>query len=245
MFNDFKRWMKYNPPEAETMEGWNKFEKDFKENAPIRYFLMRDGFHTHIMNRIRWAVRDALYAVKYSVTKPDIVRTDLSRSYHDKSEIMFHACFSLLVDYVEKECAHMNCVFGEKEKQKELMGWKRFLPYFLRFSQNRNKEFGIEYLRWEISLGDESPYQAETAGKILDLYLWYTEVRPTRTSPECPEIPEQTGIFFSTEWEENNPEEYAKFKEWCDDTARLETLWQEEDDKMLVKLVKVRESLWT
>jgi len=245
MFDNFKKWMKYNPPVSDTFEGWNNFEKSFKKNAPIRYFLVKDGFHIHIINYIRWKIIDALYAIKYSITKPDIVRTDLSRSYHDKPELMFHACFSLLVDYVEKECAYMNCVFGEKEKQKELMGWKRFLPYFLRFKPNRHKEFGLDYLKWEISLGDESPYQAENAKKILKLYLWYTKIRPNRIVPECPVVLPKLSSAFSTEWEENNSEDYIRFKEWCDKTSRLETVWREEDDRMLGTLIEIRDSLWT
>lgn len=243
----FKRWMNYNPPEAETMEGWDNFEKEFKKNAPVRYYLVKDGFHIHIQNRIRWAFRDAMYAIRYSITKPDIVRTDLSRSYHDKPELMFHACFSLLVDFVEKECAHMHCWTGEKENRKILLGWKRFLPYWLRFSQSRNKQFGLEHLKWETELGDESPEQSKNAKEILELYSWYTDVRPNRVEPEYPEMPERDSFFsmFTEKWKEENPVAHEEFIKYCDETNKLEAEWHEEDNKMLERLVKVRDGLWT
>lgn len=237
--------MNYYPPEAETMEGWGKFRKEFKENAPIRYFLVENGPHIAAINRIKWFKNDVLNSIKYFFSAPNIIKTGLPRRYHDAPELMFHGCFSLLVDYVEKECAHMNCVFDTKEKKKEFLKWKRFLPRFLRFNKNRHKEFGLEHLRWEISLGDESPVQSKDAEEILKLYLWYTKIRPNRIEPECPEMPERESFFsmFSEEWK--NTQEYVEFEKYCDEMTRLETQWEEEDDRMLVRLVKVRHALWT
>lgn len=242
----FKRWMRYNPPESQTLDGWGEFDESFKENAPIRYYLMEEGFHITLRNRIRWFKNRTLDRIHYTFSKPDIIKTGLSRSYHDKSELMLHACFSLLVDYVEKECAHMHVMIDE-EKRKELYGWKRFLPRFLRFSKNRNKEYGLNHLEWEINLGEESPIQSKHAKEFLELYTWYTETRPNRKEPPYPEECEHIGLYsiFSDKWQKNYPEEYTAFKNYMDECNRLEIEWQNEDNEMLLRLVKIRESLWT
>lgn len=92
-------------------------------------------------------------------------------------------------------------------------------------------------------------YQAETAQEIVELYRWWTEVYPNRPEPMdasgwsnyCDNQRER-GIDFLDEDPEADKWDTAKMH----DTMReMEKAYEAEDTEMLIRLIKIRASLWT
>lgn len=254
MFKKFTNWMRFNPPYTASLEDWADFDERFKKEAPVRYYIMESGFHNDVIDFTVRTMKDIKYKIKWFFTKPEIVDTKLSREYHENDELMFHACFSILVDYVEIECSHQQLRSLEYEDGNKLdkeFGWKKILPDFLKMNKEKRKKFGIEHLLWEIDLGNESPSQSDYAEKILKLYQWYVDIRPNRVEPEPPEYPikgESPALFETLNQTSDDPrvqEYYKQFNDYCTVCNALETEWYEEDDKMLTELVSVRRGIWS
>lgn len=81
-----------------------------------------------------------------------IVKTDLRPGYYDTDHRMFSACFSLLVEFVEKECGGVHTLFY----------WENVKPVEEGFSQRELNS---------VKKKDKD---------IRDLYFWYTLDRPNR-----------------------------------------------------------------
>lgn len=97
----------------------------------------------------------------------NVVKTGLKPGYYDCDIQMFHACFSLLVGFVERECAHMEWVLSS-------MGWSK-LPKPK--SQEDRERYGLSYL-------DGMAKNHEEYKTLKDLYIWWKYVRPNREEPE-------------------------------------------------------------
>lgn len=236
-------WMDYNRLTL-TKNGWTVWRNEFKKNAPIRYFIYEYVNFSAITNKwgtvCNW-IRHRTY------DRYHIVDTKLPCGYYDKDHIMLHAIFSLLVDYVEIECAWMNVVCSQKKSVMKRM-------FF------RSPELGIDYLTWAVSLSDINSKnftthcdgQSFNASEALALYNWWTNERPNRTEVPYPPV---SGAGAST----LIPFNFALHAEAsaCDisndlhisDYYRMSTaqeiFFDEEDDAMCARLVKIRRSLWT
>lgn len=247
MYKKFIKWMGFNPPSALSWDGWSDFRKKFKQKAPIRYFII----HTLIDN-----IQKPFIRIKYKLSnlrshlrRFDRVQTDLKTGYYDVDTRMIHACFSLLTDYVEIECAWMQVVF-DKEKKANFLGLQRFLPRLLRHSI-RSRKHGMEHLQWETTLADpdldpfeQSPSQADRAEKVIDLYTWWKDVRPNRVKLKAPD--RDVGLeSLGDRWKEANPEMAAAISEWGKKSYAQDEAWDKEDTEMLIELMRIRTGLWT
>jgi len=232
---EFKQWFEMYPPEAADSKGWKEFDTHCKENFPIRYWITETlipnvwwpipRFFKNIRDQIRWRTFEKMH----------IIDTKLKPEYYDCDTVMLHGMFSLLVDFVEIEKAWMQAIFCEDYK-KPWYPFKRF----------RDKDLGIKYLDWEMTLigEDGNPPQAEAAKNIKELYLWWTIQRPARIDPydlmdDEKIFPKDEDLFDSMN--NKSSTRTAIFKE----INELEKQQDEEDTEMLVKLIKLRGSLWT
>ena len=133
----------------------------------------------------------------------------LSCRYHDKDEILLHAAFQLLVNYVENECDNewfsLDKPFDIEEELKTTY----------------SKEWCDDEMRQKVTLQLEE--QNRIQKEIKDLYIWWTINRPFIIEQERKrlELIDYEGILESDEKQEK------------------------EDDEMLLRLIKVRKSLWT
>jgi hypothetical protein len=155
----------------------------------------------------------------------------------------------MLCDYVEVECAWIYYAFRCEN------GFKHPIPWYKRpFTQFRSKEFGIKCLELDINEGKHPP-TVEGSKKILKLYKWWTEERPNRPDPW-----ERVNILSDDYWDfsplvkKQNEDGTIEFvmKEQSPQMKRAvkaafikESQQYEEDTKMLIKLMKIRDSLWT
>lgn len=125
----------------------------------------------------------------------------LEPGYYDIDHRMLHACFQLLVEYVEKE-----------------------------------KPFDI--IEWDAD--EESRH---VALEIKDLYFWWKNAYPARHEPihdvDRSLVPPLSVICSG------NLSEYPAWDEACNKTLALTIQWSEEDDRNLIRLMKIRSYLWT
>lgn len=172
-----------------------------------------------------------------------VVRCDgLDPSYHELEDRLLHSAFGLLREFVEHQCAAAN------------------------FSADftvPSRASGIHYLDWASEQKHDEYYGDEYTGKptpqALDaietkiLYLWWVDERPNRPDPwevsgyqscDCPwfePIYDQPGIagrYVSCEHAEEKRKAYKVVDE-------LEEKYHSQDTEMLVRLAKLRRSLWT
>jgi len=160
-----------------------------------------------------------------------------------------HGMFQLLVDLVELDKAHLQIVFSEDSP-----------PKYMNKANYRSVEMGMKYIDWEISLGKEGgKNQSKNAKKIKDLYIWWTDKRPKRT--DLMDVKGSMGISNNEYYEDTtsdktgratfvqigrkkdeSPELYESVNKAYNDA---EEVYEKEDEKMLIQLVKLRKYLWT
>ena len=93
--------------------------------------------------------------------------------------------------------------------------------------------------------------QGATAREILALYKWWTEVYPNRPDPHdaggwsayC-DMRRNKG-FHLLDMESEDAEDAAICKTALDKTHEIEDAYRKEDEEMMIRLIKIREALWT
>lgn len=237
-------------PKAATAQGWKVWHKENK--AKFGYWLAEEGLD--ILQDIWMFIPDvyhnvSVYIRNRFIDKPHLLDTKLERGkWHEFDSRLIHGMFEALVDFVEDEKAAM---------QRWSSGEKFKLP---------NAEKGIEYLKWEMTLAEEKPDdpdhypmpdQAARAKETLDLYNWWKYTRPLRKEPGdevglwpwYEEMRKKYGDDEADMWSilgrEYNAEDEAEHKRLLDASTQVETDQYNEDTEMMIRLVKLRESLWT
>ena len=267
-FADWVRGTK--KPSALGMGEWDKWHKTAKSRSPFRYWVAETALDS-IQNFIHWPV-DKLYDVKYYINNRWVTKShcltahprDIPRGeWRDVGNRFLPCLFNELVDYVEIELAWHHVMWN-----KEL--WKKYdVPFWatgwFRIRAWRSKHAGLDNLEWQKSLvwtsdevGPDSPnlgkptQQAITAKEIEALYLWWTEVYLNRPDPY-----DISGWSKYCEMKRNETEECNLFSEPSSpemvelrDRA-LQTLndiekrYKDEEEEMMIRLIKVRDALWT
>jgi len=259
-------------PKAETGRGWDLWETKAQENHPIRYWIVEEAFDA-VQGFIWWPV-DKVYEVKYYVNNRWVTRTnsltaharDIKPGHWQDVGNRFLPClFNELVDFVEIETAWSQIAWGNEEAVAKYnppfwaTGWWRWRTW-------RCPQAGIDHLNWAASLRmdddwtdkDSPDYgkptrQAESAMEILALYQWWTEVYPNRPEPNevsgwsayCEESRQKNGgnLFAGLGLDDNRDPETSKAI--LDRLTKIEAEYNAEDEAMLIRLIKIRESLWT
>jgi len=250
-YKRFKRWMNYDPPFSLSSKGWRLFNKEFKEVAPIRYYLNND-FKRNFILPILWkydAIRDwVLYRTIRRYHKLD---TGLKPGYHDIVTKMLHVNFNMLKDFVEVEQAWQAFWWGDEGKLEPR--WKKYIPFYYR--NFRRPDLGVEHFKWASTLDDpnlppheRSVQQAKDAREILVLYKWWVEDRPARKEIEHTPYNDQGlgGILgcFDDDFD-RDAEDFKAHVSSMEAASRQEEDWNNEDEEMLIRLIKIRKGLWT
>lgn len=249
-------------PLALDGDGWKKWKQDAKKKHPIRYWIADEGLN-RLQDTIMWPI-DKLYSIKYYIVNrwvdqshalvahPKHIRPG---QWMDLDYRILHCLFDELVDFVEIEKAYSNYRWQE-EKLKQLKWWQggRW-----RTRTWRSAEAGIDHLKWEMTLTDEDwiedksqakpTAQAEAAREILKLYTWWTETYANRPDPydvsgwsDYCESKRERGIGLL----ETDPEEdREKTHKILDHNRKIEEQYNQEEEEMLIRLIKIRGSLWT
>lgn len=172
------------------------------------------------------------------------------------------------MNFVEIEQAWLQ-IACEKDSQK-----KHIIPCYrsvFPFCSYRCPKAGLAYLEWASSLKHDEDWidqndpdfgkptkQALAAQEIIELYKWWKEERPKRADPmdasgwsdycdqkrkEGEDLGEdEFSPLFRSNQSEADQKQKRKILDRC---WKLEQEQEDEDTNMLIRLVKVRGSIWT
>jgi hypothetical protein len=258
---------------AGTAEEWDDWTTTAQMKHNFRYWLAEEGL-SHLQDFVTWPIRK-IYAIKYYINNRFVTRTHSLTAHardikpgewRDVGNRFLPCLFNELQDFVEVELAWWQIAWAdpaEKAKYKApfwATGWFRWRTW-------RCPEAGLDNLKWQSELrwkeeevgadfkglGEPTP-QAKNAQEILALYRWWTEVYHQRPdahdasgwSEYCKRKREEhgdEGLSFMKE--SKNPELRALGDAALKKTTEIEAAYEAEDEEMMIRLIKVRNSLWT
>jgi hypothetical protein len=237
----------------------------------FRYWMAEEALG-HIQDFVTWPNRK-LNDVRYYINNRWVSRThsltahprDIKPGQWSDVGNRFLPClFNELVDFVEIEQAWHHCMWSDEMKTKYDVPWYR--KGWLRLRTWRCPDAGIEYLIWASGLkvkeemgcnpGDkgygEPTYQAKSATEILELYRWWTVTYRNRPdlydasgwTAACEAQREANGgkLSFSTPKDPVLRKQSEKAHKLL---RKMEEAYAKEDEAMMIRLIKIRDSLWT
>ena len=258
-------------PSGGTSEEWDVWHTTAKAKSPLRYWLADEGIRA--VETIVWSPIDLYDSIRYYINNRWISNShaltahprDIARGqWRDLGDRFLPCMFNELVDFVEIEQAwsHIQWSSGGLVKYNAPTGilgmWRR--------RSWRCKQAGLDYLTWASSLvfdadsygidttdkryGTPTP-QAVTAKEIAALYTWWTVTRPLRSDPYetsgwtayC--ASKREGGSAMSLFSAKTPAEEAESKRAHAKLDKIEKQYDMEDEKMLIRLIKIRDSLWT
>jgi hypothetical protein len=254
---------------AGTGKEWRLWKEAAKESHPIRYWIVEEGLD-YMQNFVNWPL-DRMHDVRYYINNRWITRSHALTAHArdirpgdwcDVGNRFLPCLFNELVDFVEVEQAWHHVMWDEEARKKFAVPWHR---RFLRFRTWRCPDAGIEHLLWASGLkldehmgtdkGSEDygkpTHQALAAQEILALYRWWREVYPNRPnvhdasgwSAYC-EMRRNKGYDF-LDLEDKSEDEATQCKTALDKSNEIEKAYNDEDEAMMIRLIKIRDSLWT
>lgn len=249
--------LKLETPYALTFDGWNEWQKKTKAERPYAYFINYTlrNYYSDFIYIITTPYTNTRFWIHNHITeRPHIIDTGLPPGYHDMCEKMLHGNFNMLVDFVEIEKAWLNVVWQKDSKYRKKYPWWSLNP--TRFKRFRCPEAGIDYLNYDCeSRGDRQPFNKPTeqslaAKEILELYNWWKNIHPKRPDPMvssgwselCSKIKDKgRNVLFDKHTKEDEDE----LEKRSDLLNKIEKDYTDEDQDMLVRLMKVRQNLWS
>jgi len=267
----FADWVRGTPKGgAKTSEGWDEWTTEAQRYNPIRYWIAEEGL-SYLQDFVTWPIRK-IYDVKYYINNRWVSRTH-SLTAHPKDIRPGQWCdvgnrflpclFNELVDFVEIETAWSHIAWGDKEARAKYnppfwaSGWFRWRTW-------RCPQAGLDHLDWAMTLtnsdwcGPEHPdynkptRQAINAKEIKELYLWWKEVYPNRPDPHdasgwtayCELSRLSNGGKLN--WGADKTPELKKASKLAHkELQKIEAAYEKEDEQMMIRLIKIRNSLWT
>ena len=197
------------------------------------------------------------YVMRY-VTRPHLINTGLSCSREHDFKIKFlHGLFSELTYYVEVVLANRWTVWSVPLQEKYgYPKWRRH--WWARWRQWRCAEAGLDGIRWQINTdllpgmvttGTRSESAAEKAREVIILYSWWVHIRPQRRTSWAEagleafwaELDNKYGLsWVRGMW---SAEDEQLHHALLIEQDRIEAQRAEEDQKMMIRLIKLAPSL--
>ncbi len=266
----FADWLRgTSKPSARREKDWDTWKKSAQKKS-FRYWLAEEGLD-RLQNLLNWP-KNRLNDVRHYCNNRWIYKTHSLNSrlkpgqWYDFDTRMFHAAFDSLVNFVEIEQAWLNVICSDKAYKKYR---KRWYYFFLFTHQWRSPEAGLDYLKWAANLRHDEEWldkndpefgkptqQSIAAKETLELYTWWKEIRPKRPDPidtsglnnywkEKHLAAQDQGIEFQLLDRDKEGPDRDHFNQLMENCHRIEQEQAEEDTEMLIRLVKIRGSLWT
>ena len=266
----FADWLRGTPKlKCGTSEEWNEWEDTAKAAHPVRWWIAEEGLD--YLQRFVYYIPDKLNDIRYYinnrwVSKSHALTADprdiKPGSWSDVGNRFLPCLFKELVDFVEIEQAWHHCMWSDDAKTKFNVPWYR--SGWLRWRTWRNPEAGLEYLRWAETLTNaefldddkkqeaEPTYQAKAAKEIIELYTWWTTTYRNRPDPydasgwtaycEASRLANGGRLSFSGD---KNPELKKMSDVAMKKLRKMEADYEKEEEQMMIRLIKIRQSLWT
>ena len=267
----FADWLRGTPKlKCGTSEEWDAWYAEAAKAHPIRYWIAEEGLD--YLQRFVYYIPDRLNDIRYYINNRWVSHShqltahprDIKPGQWSDVGSRFLPClFNELVDFVEIEQAWHHCIWSDEAKTKFNVPWYR--KGWLRWRTWRCPEAGLEYLRWAETLTNEEfleegekhkaepTYQAKAAKEIIELYTWWTVTYRNRPDPYdasgwseyCELSRAANGGSLSWSHSKDTPE-LRKMSDKAHKLLRkIEAAYAKEDEQMMIRLIKIRESLWT
>lgn len=257
-------------PRAATSAKWVEWKRTNKAAAPFAYWFVETFLGK--LQDVVYLPYDCMRAVRRYISnrfihKEHYLPTRLARGeYHSIDDRILHGLFETLCDYVEVEVAWHHVMWGGAEQRARFnFPWWKTKPFFVSLKEWRCPPAGLAHLEWEMSLtcGEDMGVdptdelygkptnQAVAATEIMKLYTWWRNDRPTRPDPF-----EASGLraMYAASRSGGDDDWLDILNDTDDRTDRqaahakreaLERQYDEEDTEMMIRLIKIRGSLWT
>ena len=254
---------------AGTSEQWDEWRTTAQMKHNFRYWVAEEALDA-IQNFVNYPM-DKLNDIRYYINNRWVSKAhaltahprDIRPGHWSDVGNRFLPClFNELVNFVEVEQAWHYVMWNEEERVKYNVPWYR--SGWLRWRTWRCPAAGLAYLNWASNLTNEEfldedkkheavpTYQANAAKEIIELYTWWTTVYRNRPEPmeasgwtaycEAARLANGGKLSFSSD---KTPElkimsdiAHTKLRE-------IEEAYEKEDEEMLIRLIKIRQSLWT
>jgi len=255
---------------AGTGKEWRLWREQAQSTHPIRYWIVEEGLD-YAQNFVNWPM-DRFHDIRYYINNRWVSHShrltahprDIKPgSWCDVGNRFLPCLFNELVDFVEIEQAWHHVLWNAEEQKKYQVPWWR--RSFLRWRTWRCPDAGVEYLVWAsglkidenmgVSKGEEGfgepTQQAKNAQEILTLYRWWKIDYPKRPDPHdaggwtdyCEQRRKNGHDFL--DFEDKTPEEAEMSKTALNKTREIEEAYDKEDEEMMIRLIRVRQGLWT
>lgn len=266
----FADWLRGTPKiKMGTGKEWADWEKQARVAHPIRYWIADTALDR--LQDIWMFIPDRLHAIKYYINNRWVTRThaltahprDIKPGQWMDVGYRFLPClFNELVEFVEVELAWWQIAWADQAEKKKYRapfwatGWFRWRIW-------RCRQAGLDNLAWQMTCTNEEfldedkkhlaepTHQAIAAKEILELYTWWTEVYPKRPDPmdasgwsDYCEMRREKG-YALLDLDAKSPEEEEMRDAALKKTREIEEAYEKEDEEMLIRLIKIRNSLWT
>ena len=267
----FADWIRgTNKLNAGTSEEWNDWTDRAKGYHPVRYWLAEEGLGL-LQDFVTWPIRK-IYDIKYYINNRWVSCTHALTAHPrdlkpgqwcDVGNRFLPCLFNELVDFVEIEQAWHHIAWDDEARKKYAApfwasGWFRWRTW-------RSPQAGLDHLNWAGELrmtedwgvhsGDkgygELTGQAKNAREVKELYLWWTETYRNRRDPyeasgwsaycEAARLANGGNLFGA----DKSPELKKQSDKAHKLLQRIEADYEKEDEAMLIRLIKIRNSLWT
>jgi len=224
LFDKWKKLLYPNyPRDALTAQGWNDWAK-IEKNSPSRYFLANtvpDFILYKLLNPIS-KLDDLLWKFKWRYVKKhqyNIIRTELEPAYYDQDTLLLYGMFAVLCSYVEEGREHLE--------------WSAFSGECKGSQEDNAKEALFLYDWWKTNY-NKRPDEYEISGvsacheehdKILkelgedDLMAGFTDIGMTKDLLKKRDIAHKK-------------------------LQKIEKNWVKEEEEMMLRLVKIKKSMW-
>ena len=266
----FADWLRGTPKlGCGTSEQWDEWRNEAERYNPVRYWLAEEALDAiqnffcypgDKLNDVRYYINNRWISKSHALTAhPRDIRPG---RWSDVGNRFLPCLFNELVNFVEVEQAWHYVMWNDEEQKKYNVPWYR--SGWLRWRTWRCPEAGLAYLDWASTLTNaefleddkkhlaEPTYQANAAKEIKELYLWWTTVYRNRPDPYeasgwtaiCEESRIANGGRLS--WGgEKDPVLKKKSDRAHKLLRKIEAAYEKEDEQMMIRLIKIRQSLWT
>ena len=248
----FADWLRgTKKPFALGFKEWDDWKAAAEKKHPFRFWLAEEALD-HIQKVFTFP-NSTYYNIVYYInnrwiTKTHALTSNLKKGdYYDLDTRIIECLFNELVNFVEVELAwhYVRC---SDEEVKEAPWWRRVF----RFRTWRSPSHGIAQLEWESSLKYDEKWDEDTE-------------RYGKPTPQAINAQEKFALYNWWKQRDNRPDPYdasgwtkyckdkPPFTDMSDESARepldklntIEKQYDDEDTEMLIRLIKIRNSLWT
>jgi len=238
----FASWIRgEEKPFALEWGAWEEYYDDLKKRKPFRYWFT-EVFLKNLQNIVYYpydlCTEVRIYIRNRWIDKTHYLKTGLiPGKYYDFDYRLMHGMFNELVDFVEIELA-LNMKWSNETNKK------------YSFKNGRCIEAANDYFKWanNLKIKNESGKivlsdQAKSSRKIQKIYEWWKNKRPNRVNPmeksgwsKIYDNIESNG--FKIKPPKNSHVYYSKL-------LKIEDSYNQEDEDMMIELIKIRQHLWS